>query len=199
MPEVERITTRPRRISAIVQSAVHSWFWMLCVDIYPVLVAASIPWSTSGVGIFVVLWFLVLIPTIDPRRFFEVLKGPACWLPLAFVALALVGTLWADGPWSERLRGISPVTKLLAIPFLIYHFERSRRGLWVLVAFLASCVLLMALSWIVLFAPEWKIAATGTPGVPLKNSISQSQEFADRKSTRLNSSHLAVSRMPSSA
>ena len=125
-----------------------------------------------------VIWFIVLIPTIEPRRFLEVLKGPACWLPLAFVGLALVGTLWADGPWSARLHGISPVTKLLAIPFLIYHFERSRRGLWVLVAFLASCALLMGLSWVVLFAPEWKIAATESPGVPLKNSIDQSQEFA---------------------
>jgi O-antigen ligase len=143
-----------------------------------VLVAASIPWSTSAVAIFMVIWFIVLIPTIEPRRFLEALRGPACWLPLAFVGLALVGTLWADGPWSARLHGISPVTKLLAIPFLIYHYERSQRGLWVLVAFLASCALLMGLSWLVLFAPEWKIAATETPGVPLKNSIGQSQEFA---------------------
>jgi O-antigen ligase len=178
MPEAARTTTPSPGISALVHSAVHSWFWLLCVDIYPALVAASIPWSTSAVAIFMVIWFIVLIPTIEPRRFLEVLKGPVCWLPLAFVGLALVGTLWADGPWSARLQGISPVTKLLAIPFLIYHFERSRRGLWVLVAFLASCALLMGLSWIVLFAPEWKIAATETPGVPLKNSIDQSHEFA---------------------
>ncbi len=178
MPEAAPTTTPSPGISALVHSAVHSRFWLLCVDIYPVLVAASIPWSTSGVGIFMTIWFVVLIPTIEPRRFLDVLKGPACWLPLAFVLLALVGTLWADGPWSARLHGVSPVTKLLAIPFLIYHFERSKRGLWVLVTFLASCALLMGLSWIVLFAPEWKIAATEAPGVPLKNSISQSQEFA---------------------
>lgn len=145
---------------------------------YPMLVAASIPWSTSGVAIFMVIWFIVLIPTIDPGRFLELMKRPACWLPLAFVGLALFGTLWADGPWPARLHAITPVAKLLAIPFLIYHFERSRRGLWVLVAFLASCAVLMALSWIVLFAPEWKIAVTESPGVPLKNSINQSQEFA---------------------
>ena len=122
MPEAARTATPPAGISAVVRSAVHSRFWLLCVDIYPVLVAISIPWSTSGVAIFMVIWFIVLIPTIDPRRFLEVLKVPACWLPLAFVALALVGTLWADGPWSGRLFGIGPVTKLLAIPFLIYHF-----------------------------------------------------------------------------
>ncbi len=125
-----------------------------------------------------VIWFIVLIPTIEPRLFLQFLKRPAYWLPLAFVALAVVGTLWADGPWAARIHGINPVTKLLAIPFLLYHFERSQRGLWVLVAFLVSCVLLMALSWIVLFAPEWKIVATEAAGVPLKNSIDQSQEFA---------------------
>ncbi|MDB5583172.1 MAG: hypothetical protein JWR80_8348 [Bradyrhizobium sp.] len=178
MPEAARTTTPSPGVSAFVRSAVRSWFWLLCVDIYPALVAASIPWSTSAVAIFMVIWFIVLIPTIEPRRFLEVLKGPACWLPLAFVGLAVVGMLWADGPWPARLQGISPVTKLLVIPFLIYHFERSQRGYWVLVAFLASCALLMGLSWIVLFAPEWKIAATETPGVPLKDSIGQSQEFA---------------------
>ena len=159
-------------------SAVHSWFWLLCVDLYPVLAAACIPWSTSGVAIFMVIWFVILIPTLEPQPFLRSLKRPASLLPLAFVALALVGTLWADGPWSDRLHGLNPVTKLMAIPFLLYHFERSRRGLWVLVAFLVSCSLLMALSWIVLFAPEWKIVATANAGVPLKNSINQSQEFA---------------------
>lgn len=165
-------------ISAAVGAAIHSRFWLFCVDMYPVLVAASIPWSTSGVAIFMVIWFVVLIPTLEPLPFLRSLKRPASLLPLALVALAVVGTLWADGPWSVRLHGINPVTKLLAIPFLLYHFERSRRGLWVLVAFVASCVLLMGLSWIVLYAPEWKIAATETAGVPLKNSIDQSQEFA---------------------
>jgi O-antigen ligase len=174
---VQKTTPRPG-ISAVMLSAVHSRFWLLCVDIYPVLVAACIPWSTSGVGIFMVIWFIVLIPTLEPRSFLDSLKRPACLLPVAFVLLALVGTLWADGPWPDRLHGINPVLKLLAIPFLLYHFQRSQRGSWVLVAFLVSSTFLVALSWIVLFAPEWKIAATDTAGVPLKNSISQSQEFA---------------------
>ncbi|QWG25039.1 O-antigen ligase family protein [Bradyrhizobium sediminis] len=125
-----------------------------------------------------VIWFIVLIPTLDPRPFLHSLKRSASLLPLALVVLAVIGTLWADGPWSVRLHGINPVTKLLAIPFLLYHFERSQRGPWVLVAFLASCSLLMGLSWIVLYAPEWKIAATETAGVPLKNYIDQNHEFA---------------------
>jgi O-antigen ligase len=151
---------------------------ILAVDVLAVLVAIVLPWSTSGVAIFMVLWFLVLIPTLDPRAFLSSLTRPASALPLAFFVLAVVGTLWADSPWPARLHGINPVTKLLAIPFLLYHFERSQRAVWVFAAFLISCALLMGLSWIVLFAPEFKVASTASPGVPVKNYIDQSQEFA---------------------
>jgi O-antigen ligase len=156
----------------------RSSLWLLSVDLYAVLAAASIPWSTSGVGIFMALWVIVVIPTLDAGLFLRTLQRPAYWLPVAFVGLALLGTLWADSPWSDRLHGINPVTKLLAIPLLLYHFERSSRGLWVLTAFAVSCALLMGLSWIVVFAPDWKIAPTGAVGVPVKNYIDQSQEFA---------------------
>jgi O-antigen ligase len=135
MLEAARKTTQNAGIFSLVSSATHSSFWLLCVDIHAVLVAASILWSTSAVGIFMVIWFVVLIPTLDPRLFLDSLKRPACLLPVAFFALAIVGTLWADGPWNARLYGISPVTKLLAIPFLLHHFERSQRGVWVFVAF----------------------------------------------------------------
>src|SRR5258708_2223422 len=123
-------------------SAVRSPFWLLCVDIYPALVAASIPWSTTSVAVLIMVWLFVLIPTIEPRSFLRSLKEPACLLPIAFFALAIIGTLWADGPWSTRFHGASPVSKLLAIPFLLYHYERSTRGAHVLIAFLVSCVLL---------------------------------------------------------
>jgi O-antigen ligase len=150
----------------------------LTVDVLAVLVAVALPWSTSGVAIFMVLWFLALIPTLDPRALLRSLARPASVLPLAFFALAVVGTLWADSPWPARLHGINPVAKLLAVPFLLYHFERSQRAVWVFLAFLISCALLMGLSWIVLFAPEFKVTSTASPGVPVKNYIDQSQEFA---------------------
>ena len=150
----------------------------LTVDVLAVLVAAALPWSTSGVGILMVLWFLALIPTLDPRALLRSLTRPASSLPLAIFVLAVVGTLWSDSPWPARLHGINPVAKLLAVPFLLYHFERSQRAIWVFVALLISCALLMALSWIVLFAPELKLTSTASPGVPVKNYIDQSQEFA---------------------
>jgi hypothetical protein len=49
---------------------------------------------------------------------------------------------------------------LQVIPLLLYHFQRSQRGVWVLMAFLGSFALLMVLSWIGLFVPELKLAAT---------------------------------------
>ena len=187
MVEAALKSTQTRaRVSSLFLSATRSPFWLLCVDIYPVLVAASIPWSTTAVAIFMIIWFLVLIPTVEPRSFLLSLKHPACFLPVAFFALAIIGTLWADGPWSARLHGVSPVAKLLAIPFLLYHFEHSKRGMWVFIAFLVSCSLLMAMSWIVVLDPRLAFRAVPLKdyygvadyGVPVKNRIDQSQEFA---------------------
>src|ERR1700682_6184281 len=120
MREGARKASENPKLSAVVYSATHSWFWLLCADIYPALAAAAIPWSTSGVAIFIVLWFIVSIPTIDPHLFLRSLRRPAYWLPVAFFALAVIGMLWADGPWPTGLHGVNPVTKLLAIPVLLY-------------------------------------------------------------------------------
>jgi O-antigen ligase len=152
--------------------------WPLAADLLAVTIAASLPWSTSATSILVVLWAIVVAPTIDWETFLRDLARPSHALPALFVALAILGVLWADGPWAARLHGIKPVAKLLMIPLLLYHFQRSQRGTWVFIAFLASCTLLMILSWIVLFVPGLKPAHTLTAGVPVKNYIDQSQEFA---------------------
>jgi O-antigen ligase len=166
-------------------AAVASWHSLaarcLYADLLAALTAAALPWSTSGFAILLGFWFLALVPllpTLDARGFLRLLVRPVCLAPLALFALAVAGTLWADSPSPDRLHGISPLVKLLVIPFLVYHFSRSRRGAWVFVAFLGSCAVLMVLSWIVMLAPELKLTATQNPGVPVKNYIDQSQEFA---------------------
>jgi hypothetical protein len=73
---------------------------------------------------------------------------------------------------------IRQVDKLLALPFIVYHFERSRHPAWVFAAFLASCAALLILSFIVFYFPELKLVATKSDGIPVKNYINQSQEFA---------------------
>lgn len=153
--------------------------WTKAADIAVVLIAISLPWSTSLVAIFAVAWLLLLIPAVEWPGFLESMKRPACATPLLLFALALVGTLWAtDISWSDRLRGINPAAKLLAIPVLIYHFERSGRGLWVMLAFLASCTAVMLTSWLMFVDHRVVFDPARSLGVPVKNYIAQSQEFA---------------------
>jgi O-antigen ligase len=155
------------------------------VDLFAVLIAILLPWSTSGVGIAVVLWLIALIPTIELRPLLQSLRRPVAVLPIAFVALAMVGTLWSDAPWGVRLHGISPTAKLLVLPLLLYHFERSSRGVWIFIAFLASCALLAVTSGIVALDPllSAKLYFSRGPyrpvsGIFVKDYIDQGQEFS---------------------
>jgi O-antigen ligase len=113
--------------------------WATAADIFVILIALSLPWSTTLVGIFAAASIVSMAPFLDARTFLESLKRPICSLPLALFALAVVGTLWSDAPWATRLYAIGPPAKLLMVPLLFYHFERSARGVQVFIAFLVSC------------------------------------------------------------
>ena len=153
--------------------------WMTTADVVAVMLTASLPWSTSLVGILSVVLVIVMLPTIDASAFIASLKRPICVAPIALFALALVGTLWSDARWGLRLYAVAPTAKLLLLPLLFYHFSRSQRGLWVLIAFLASCALMVVMSWIVLFFPNLTLKKDViSPGVFVKDYIDQSQEFA---------------------
>ena len=155
--------------------------WAAAVDVLAVLLALSLPWSTSLVGIFGVVIVLAMMPFLDGEAFLRSLRRPISALPIAFFLLALVGSLWSDAPWGARLYAVGPTAKLLVLPFLLYHFERSQRGQWVFVAFLVSCTLLMVMSWIVAFEPGLALKSSGdgvSRGIFVKNYIDQSQEFA---------------------
>jgi O-antigen ligase len=151
--------------------------WVRTADVFAVLIALALPWSTSLVAIFAVAWIIVAAPTFELASFARSLKHPACALPIALFALAALGTLWSDAPWGARIYAISPTAKLLVLPLLLTHFGRSQRGVWVFVAFLASCAALMLLSWAVAFDPHLALKRDAEFGVPVKNYIDQSQEF----------------------
>jgi O-antigen ligase len=146
-------------------------------DIFATLSVLALPWSTSLFAVFVVAWLVTLAPTSAVKPFMQSLKRPVCALPIALFVLALVGTLWSDAPWSERLYAIGPTAKLLMLPVLIFHFERSTRGIWLFVTFLISCALLMVMSWVVAYAPQLALKSGAYYGIPVKNYIDQSQEF----------------------
>ena len=152
--------------------------WTTVADIFAILTALALPWSTSLVAIFMLCWLGAAALILDYKIYFQSLLRPICALPVALFLLAAVGTLWSDASWDARLYALSPTIKLLALPGLFYHFERSARGMWPFIAFLASCTLLMAMSWIVAFDPTLALKPEAEYGVPVKNYIDQSQEFA---------------------
>ncbi len=152
--------------------------WITTTDIFIILIALSLPWSTSLVAIFAVAALVTMAPFFDAKAFLQSLKRPISVFPVALFALALVATLWSDAPWGARLYAVGPAAKLLMLPVLFYHFERSTRGVWVFIAFLVSCILLMAMSWLVAFDPRLALKSGAGYGVPVKNYIDQSQEFA---------------------
>jgi O-antigen ligase len=170
---------------ALVMSASHDPYARIFnIDLVTVLIAILLPWSTTGVVIAAVLWVIALVPTIEAGALLRSLKRPICLLPIALFALALVGTLWSDAPWDERLYAVGPTLKLLMLPLMFYHCERSPRGVWVFIAFLASCVLLMAASWFADFNPDLSLKAylshgpyLPVNGIFVKNYIDQGQEF----------------------
>lgn len=154
--------------------------WSETVDLFAILTAASLPWSTSLAAIFNVAMLLCMVPFLDVRDFLQSLKRPICALPIALFLLALVGTLWSEASWGARFYAVNPTTKLLVLPILIYHFERSSRGHLVFISFLVSCALLSVMSWLVFLHPMLSLKPPDEPnsrGIFVKNYIDQSQEF----------------------
>ncbi|MGC2775110.1 MAG: O-antigen ligase family protein [Bradyrhizobium sp.] len=152
--------------------------WRTSVDVVAILLAASLPWSTSVVSILGVVMLVTMAPFLDVQRLLQILKQPISLAPIALFLLALVGTLWSDAAWGARLYAVGPAAKLLVLPALFYHFERSERGLWVFAAFLGSCVLMVMMSTAVAFDPALALKANADRGIFVKNYIDQGQEFS---------------------
>src|SRR3954469_21046453 len=98
------------------QALGHSTALVRAADVLVILIAASLPWSTTAPSILVGLWLLAVTPTIDWRNYARELRRPAFALPFALLLLAVLGTLWSDGDWTDRLHAIKPVAKLVLIP-----------------------------------------------------------------------------------
>src|SRR3954463_16812345 len=114
MSELTANVARPG-IPGFIGAWPQSRLWLLCVVLYPALAGASLPWSTTAVSIFMVLWMLVVLPTINWQAFFESLRAPASFLPLAFFALAMAGLFWTEDTWPVGIQGLVPGSKLLAV------------------------------------------------------------------------------------
>jgi O-antigen ligase len=99
-------------------------------DALAVAIAVSIPWSTTSTSILVVLWLLTLLPTLQWSAVRREIWTPAGGLPVLFCLLAVIGMLWSDAPWHERLGGLDSFHRFLAVPLLLLgQFRRSGNGL----------------------------------------------------------------------
>src|SRR5262245_61977648 len=141
-------------------------------------VAVSLPWSTSATGVLIVLWLLALIPTLDAASVRREVLSVAGGLPVLLWALGVIGMLWADVSWSERIAGLSGFHKLLFIPLLLAQFRRSGQAKWAILGFLASSVVLLIVSWALVLTPGLTWRGHKSLGVPVKDYIMQSVIFA---------------------
>jgi O-antigen ligase len=150
-------------------------FFVRLADWLALGVAIALPWSTSATGICIAAWLVVLLPTLDraaPRR---ELMSAAGGLPVVLWCLGVLGTLWADVGWQERLAGLGSFHRLLVIPLLLTQFRSSKNGICVVCGFFVSSVIVLIASYaLVLAAPMWW---KGVNGVPVHDSIFQGSEF----------------------
>ncbi|HZP79720.1 MAG TPA: O-antigen ligase family protein [Pseudolabrys sp.] len=158
------------------QSAFRTWSAQ-SADAFLLLAVVGLPWSISVALLFLVLW---AIAAICASRFADVareLATAAAGLAAALAALAILGMTWMHGTWAEALGGADAFFKLLAIPLLFAQFRRSEAAKWIFGGYLASCTVLLTLSWIVVIWPQAAFSSGHEPGVPLKSAESQGVEF----------------------
>jgi O-antigen ligase len=147
-------------------------------DWLAVAVAVSLPWSTSATSILLVLWLIAVLPTLDLASVRREVSTPAGGLPVLLWVLGALGMLWADASWNERLHGLGSFHKLLVIPLLLARFRQSDRGWWVVLGFLGSALVLLAVSWGLALIPGLPWRGQDAAGVPVKDYILQSGIFA---------------------
>ena len=144
-----------------------------------ILAAISLPWSTSATGILVAVWILALLPTLKLSELTQEYTTSHGGSPLLLFCLGLISVIWAKTSLDVSLDAIRPLLKLLAIPCLILQFRKSENGYLLVAGYLVSCTVLLAAALISMAFP---IAAWGWgfkyPGMPVKNAITQSMEFA---------------------
>ena len=118
-----------------------------------VVIAIVLPWSTSATAICIAAWLLALLPTLDLASIRRDVESAAGGLPILLWCLGVVGMLWADVSWTERLHGLGSFHRLLAIPLLLTQFRRSNHAIPVIYGFLVSSALAVIATYVLTLTP----------------------------------------------
>jgi O-antigen ligase len=150
-------------------------FLVRLADWLAVAVALALPWSTTAVGITIAAWLVAVLPTLEPAAVKREVGTAAGGLPVLLWCLGVLGMLWADVSWQERLAGLNSFHRLLAVPLLLAQFRHSAGGMRVICGFFISSILLLIASYgiIVVFGDSWR----GVYGVPVHDTIFQGTIF----------------------
>lgn len=147
-------------------------------QIAAIATAFFLPFSTSGQAIAVSAFVVLALLTLDRDRFAATMQRPAAWLPAALFALVLIGVLWSMQPLGGAMKWVAPYTKLLLIPLLLATAFTPRQALHVGYGFLASCLVILVLSYAALLWPTGPWKWFNSLGVPFKDNAVQSECFA---------------------
>jgi O-antigen ligase len=136
-----------------------------------VAVAVALPWSTSGVGIAIAVWLVVLLPTLGAASIKRELATAAGGLPVVLWCLGVIGMLWADVSWHDRFAGLDSFHRLLGIPLLLAQFRHSESGIWVIRGFFISSITVLLASYGII------VVLGHGYGVPVHDTIFQGSLF----------------------
>jgi O-antigen ligase len=146
-------------------------------DVLALAVVVLLPWSISATLFLTVLWLIAVVVALKPsdicREFFTIVGG----MPILLFFLAIIGTLWANVSWAERLGGVDSFLKLLAIPLLFAQFRRSNRAPWLLIGYLSSCAVLLVFFDVTAIRSGIGFSGAGQLGPAVKNATTETSEF----------------------
>ena len=142
-------------------------------DWFVVVIAIVLPWSTSATAICIVAWLLALLPTLNFASIRREVESAAGGLPVLLWCLGVVGMLWADVSWTERLHGLGSFHRLLAIPLLLTQFRRSNHAIPVVYGFLASSALVVIATYVLTLTPGLTWRGPRDDGIAAHDDIFQ--------------------------
>lgn len=146
-------------------------------DVLALAAVVVLPWSNSATLFLIVLWLIAVVVAFKPSDIYHEFLTIAGGTPILLFFLGLIGMLWANVSWAERLGGADTFLKLLAIPLLLAQFRRSTRAPWLLIGFLSSCSVLLVFFDVAAIKSGIEFSRANQLGPSVKNATTETSEF----------------------